>query len=542
MTKDNFHLDLPDFATGAVNMVSQVFADAHQKTVDRIKEKGRSIEQIEKYLDSVVKNDKVLVRQILRVCFSAYTNNPINLAVLAPTSEGKTYATVQVTNLFPPQDVIAVARLSPTALIHSNGVLVDENGNEIGERLDELFFEILEARKNKDKELSDTLEAEERELKKNTKNLVDLSNKILLFLDNPNPATYEMLKPLLSHDKYELLYKTTTSDGSLKVKETILRGWPAAIICSAKNEAQNEVWPEVVSRFFMTSPNSDVKKYKAANKFSADVLGVPTWGNNLYTDDEAKKYSVFFISKIKDTIAKLCEGGQNPIFNPFRQKIVDLLPNSQGIDMRHFKRINAFCNIETLLSASKNMKIEFITNEGERFVSVITSLNNIHDTTKILGEISTLSPDKVKFFEKVFKPCMDGKLTAYTGDKDDVGLTSKELSDRYIEVFKKPTTPKKILENYLKPLVDEGVLESFPNPEWASQYLYRLGSDITVHNLEDLKSTLIDTIECPVLYIWLGVAKLGRASIKSGKLTRLFDSEGDINYIKFKEKIPFMFS
>ena len=208
--------------------------------------------------------------------------------------------------------------------------------------------------------------------------------------------------------------------------------------------------------------------------------------------------------------------------------------------MRHFKRINAFCNIETLLSVSQNILIEFITNDKQRYISIITSLDNIHDTTKILGEISTLSPDKVKFFEKVFKPCMDGKLDAYTGN--DVGLTSKELSDRYTEVFKKPVTPKKISENYLKPLVDEGVLESFPDPEWSVRYLYRLGSDITVHNLEELKSKLIDNIDNPVLYIWLGVAKLGRVSIKSGKLTRLFDKKGDINYLSFKEKISYMFS
>jgi hypothetical protein len=531
-----------NFVDDACDVISQVFANAHQKTVQKIEKEGRPLEQIEKYLDSVIKNDYTLVRQILRVCFSAYTNNPINLAVLAPTSEGKTYATVKVTNLFPPEDVIAVARLSPTALIHSNGILVDENGNEISEKLDQLFFEILHARKARDKELTTQLESESTELKKNAKNLVDLSNKILLFLDTPNSATYEMLKPLLSHDKYELLYKTTTTDGSLKVKETVIRGWPAAIVCSAKNEAQNEVWPEVVSRFFMTSPNSNVKKYKDANKFSADVLGVPTWANSIYTDDEAKKYAIFFISKIKESISKSCEEGQNPIFNPFRHKIADLLPNSQGIDMRHFKRIMAFCNIETLLKASKNMKIEFISNNKQRSVSVITSLQNIHDATKILGEISTLSPDKVKFFENVFKPCMAGKLDEYTGEKNDTGLTSKELAEMYTEVFKKPITPKKILENYLRPLVDEGVLESFPNPEWVTQHLYRLGSDITVHNLKDLKSKLIESIEYPVSYVWLGVAKLGRASIKSGKLTRLFDKDGTVNYIAFKKKIPSIFS
>lgn len=537
MTKDSF---APDGWGGIV----EIFKNAHEKTAKKIKEHGKPIIQIEKFLNSRIKDDPILVKQLVRVCFSAYTNNPINLGVLAPTSEGKTYATVQVTNLFPTKDVIAVARLSPTALIHQNGILVDENGKEVGERLDQLFFEILQARREKNKELSQELESEERELKKNTKNLVDLSNKILLFLDNPNQSTYEMLKPLLSHDKYELLYKTTTSDGALKVKETIIRGWPATIICSAKNEAKNEVWPEIASRFFMTSPNTNVAKYKAANQLTADIMGIPSWSGSIRMEEEEKKYCQFFIEKIKDGIIKLCKDTSNPIFNPYRQKIVELFPNTQGIDMRHFSRFNAFCNIETILNANSNVKIEFITNNGDRYTSIITSLQNIDDTTKILGEISVLPPDKLKFFDKVFKNCILESLDNYGNDEENVSLTSKELADKYTNIFKKPITAKKIVENYLEPLVDEGLLESKPNPDNKKQNYYSLGSSITIHDLSKLKSilivdlaksTIIDSVDNGHLYIWLGVAKLGRLSTQYGKLTRLFDKNGTLNFIEFQK-------
>jgi len=532
------------FAPDGWGVITETFSNAHQKTIQKIKEHGKPIIQIEKFLNSRIKDDPILVKQLLRVCFSAYTNNPINLGVLAPTSEGKTYATVQVTNLFPIKDVIAVARLSPTALIHQNGVLVDENGEEVGERLDQLFFEILQARKDKNKELSQELESKERELKKNTKNLVDLSNKILLFLDNPNPNTYEMLKPLLSHDKYELLYKTTTSDGALKVKETIIRGWPATIICSAKNEAKNEVWPEISSRFFMTSPNSNVGKYKSANQLTADVMGIPSWAGSIRMEKEEKKYCQFFIEKIKDGIIKLCKDGINPIFNPYRQNIVESFPNTQGIDMRHFSRFNAFCNIETILNANSNVKIEFMSNEDNRYVSIITSLQNIDDTTKILGEISVLPPDKIKFFDKVFKNCILESMDTYGHDEDYVSLTSKELAEKYTRIFKKPITAKKIIENYLEPLVDEGLLESKPNPDNKSQNYYSLGSSITIHDLSKLKSILgvdlaqstpIDTVDKGHLYIWLGVAKLGQVSTKYGKLVRLFDKNGTLNFIDFQK-------
>jgi len=526
-----------NFVDDAMDLVSKVSANAHEKTIQKIKEDGRPIEQIEKFLDTRIKNDPILVRQILRVCFSAYTNNPINLGVLAPTSEGKTYATVQVTNLFPTKDMITVARLSPTALIHQNGVLIDENGDEIGERSEKLFFDIMKARKGKDKELSRELEAEYQELKANAKNMVDLTHKILLFLDNPNPATYEMLKPLLSHDKHELLYKTTTGDGSLRVKETILRGWPAAIVCSAKNEAKNEVWPEIQSRFFITSPNTDVKKYKAANKLTADIMGVPTWAAHIHTNSKDREYSKFFVAKLKEYIITLCQDDNNPIYNPYRQKIVELLPNTQGIDMRHFARINAFCNIETILHAKENMKIEFITNQGIRHVSVITSLENIDKSTEFLGVISTLAPDKVNFFQKVVKELLMENLDSYGNVKLQVKLTSRQLADKYAEKFDKPTTPKKIVENYLEPLVDEGMLESEPNPDNKKQNFYSLGADLTIHNLSDLKSTIIESIDNHPLFIWLGIAKLGRLSRQNGKLTKIFDKDGTLNFIDFNKKI-----
>lgn len=541
-----------DNLTDAFGMITDVFKGAHQKTVQKIKKEGRPICIIEEYLDTRIKNDPILVRQILRVCFSAYTNNPINLGVLAPTSEGKTYATVQVTDLFPPKDVIAVARLSPTALIHQNGILVDEEGNEIEGKLNDLFFEIMNARKDGNKELFHTLEAELKDLKKNAKNMVDLSNKILLFLDNPNPATYEMLKPLLSHDKYELLYKTTAGDGSLHVKETIIRGWPATIICSAKNEAKNDVWPEIQSRFFITSPNTNVEKYKAANTLTGDIMGIPSWASHIHTNLENREYCKFFIQNIKESIVKLCNNHNNPIFNPYRKQIIELLPNVSGIDMRHFSRINAFLNMETILHANENIKIEFITKSKDRHVSIITSIEDIDNTTKILKEISTLSPEKIKFFEHVFKRTILENLDNYSnedsnGDSDEeVSLTSKELAIKYTSVFKKPTTAKKIVESYLEPLVDEGLLESRPNPDNKKQNYYSLGSSITIHDLSNLTSKILDSIDCRFgkstiidnhpLYIWLGVAKLGRLSTQFGKVTKLFDKNGTINFIQFIDK------
>jgi len=83
------------------------------------KSKEKPIIQIEKYLNTVIKNDPVLVKQLLRAYLSAYTNNPVNIGVLAQSSEGKTYTTVQVSNIFPIEDIILIGRICRPRNIYS---------------------------------------------------------------------------------------------------------------------------------------------------------------------------------------------------------------------------------------------------------------------------------------------------------------------------------------------------------------------------------------------------------------------------------------
>jgi len=114
------------------------------------KSKEKPIIQIEKYLNTGIKNDPVLVKQLLRAYLSSYTYNPINIGVLAQSSEGKTYATVQVSNIFPKEDIILIGRMSPTALIHQQGVLVDEDYEPIDDLVKGLDNDILFAEQNND--------------------------------------------------------------------------------------------------------------------------------------------------------------------------------------------------------------------------------------------------------------------------------------------------------------------------------------------------------------------------------------------------------
>jgi len=485
-----------DFGDGLKDMFRDLgisLKEQKDEREDRIEKYGLPIKQIEDYLNTQVKDDPRLVKQLLRVYFSAYTKNPINMAILAPSSDGKTHATVQVANRFPKEDVISVGRLSPTALIHAVGVMVDENGNDIESRLREL-----EKIKNVSKNPEEVNYAKEsiRELLKHSKNLVDLNNKVLLFLDNPSPQTYEVLKPILSHDKEEILYKTTKGDGSLKVKETIIRGWPATIVCSAKNEAKNEVWPEIETRFFMTSPNNNITKYKKANNFTAKKLSNPLWAKDVYDDSNDKKWCSLFINEIIQQLKSKKE-----FWCPLYDLIAEYFPSNQGVTMRHITRLLSFCNVESMINSDESrIYITFKDRKDQIIKTYVGTLEDIVNAIDVIGNISTVPPEKLKFYDDVFMPLFK-EINSAQSDLTETqmkimekrGVKSDELAEKYTSVFKKPISTKQINENYLKHLVDEGLLIFETDLDNKSRYLYFPANGISIHNLQELKSTLIDT-------------------------------------------------
>jgi hypothetical protein len=202
-------------------------------------------------IDTILKEAKEesrLVKQILYTMLSAYTNNPINLAINSPSGEGKTYVLQKVGELFPKQDAMFLAGMTEKALFHRSGVLVIKN--EVGEyqsiedRLKEIDSEIedkdYERTGTKDRNLKQGLQSQiddlkkgKKDLLKDAKKLIDLSHKILVFLDSPRPELFNALMPLLSHDRYEVEYEFVDTNNGIKTKSNILRGWPAVIFAQA---------------------------------------------------------------------------------------------------------------------------------------------------------------------------------------------------------------------------------------------------------------------------------------------------------------------
>ncbi len=228
-------------------------------------EHGRNyIEYLVSTVKKTVRQEDSLIRQILYTAFSAYSKDPINLGIMAPTSEGKSFAAIETLQYFPKEDVWKIGSITPKVIIRQNGILVDNNNQPVEDKIKDLKNQI---NKEKDEDIKEKLKGQLSELLKDTKILIDLSNKIFLFLEPPHSETWNILKPILSHDLYEMEhpYVFDVEGYGFKVKKIVTRGWPSCIFCSAKDESNWPVWPEIQSRFLITSPNMIKQKYEESN-------------------------------------------------------------------------------------------------------------------------------------------------------------------------------------------------------------------------------------------------------------------------------------
>lgn len=145
-----------------------------------------------------MKQEDSLVRQIVYTAISKDSTNPINLAVIAPTSEGKTYPVMESLRPFPEEDIWKIGSMTPRVIIRQRGILVDKNNQPVGDRLKELKRKIKEAEDKSEEK--DALEKQLRQLLDEAKILIDFRGKLWVFLEPPNHVMWDILKPILSHD------------------------------------------------------------------------------------------------------------------------------------------------------------------------------------------------------------------------------------------------------------------------------------------------------------------------------------------------------
>ena len=297
-------------------------------------------------LKEAVKEDRS-VKQVCYTMLSAYTKNPMNLAINAPTGEGKTHVLTTVGSLFPKKDVIYIAGMTSKAIFHKNGFVAirDEDGEyiEVENEL-QLLKETIQSKKLELKTNSkspDTIAELEKEIERckqrlmeierNAVKVIDLNHKILVFLDTPSSEIFEALMSLLSHDQYEVEYQfvDTSSRTGLKTRTNILMGWPSVIFAQAIDYTRHPRYQEIQRRFIVTNPRMDTEKYKSAVDSIIDKNCLPDFVyQQKVVSDEEKDKAREIILNIKDDLldnSSTIKPGKNNVLVPFAYLLKKLL-------------------------------------------------------------------------------------------------------------------------------------------------------------------------------------------------------------------------
>jgi hypothetical protein len=384
---------------------------------------------------------------------------------LGPTSEGKTYPVEECIKFFSKEDVYKVGSMSAKVLVRDKGILVDKNLNPIEDKIRELKNKAKRLPTNKShEEEKEQINEELEKLYKDAKTLIDLRGKILVFLEPPQKEVWEILKPILSHDSFEIEFpfvNQTDREGH-QTKNVVVRGWPSCIFCSARDESNWPLWPEIKSRFLITSPNMVSQKYQESTKILSSRYGLPNiiQQQTIISDievDQAKQCILLIKQKINQL--KLKNNNRKiSVWIPYLQLLQKELPANKGTDVRFVKRIFAFLNIVPIVKL--NLR-KVLVLEGE--ISVIADLQDLKEVLSITQNFDGLPKFKADCFNEIFYPCFLKKIKPESNadDKEEeiIAVTTRELCDYFKEIHKKPISTDNLKHTYLNQFINDGIID-----------------------------------------------------------------------------------
>lgn len=435
-----------------------------------------------------VKEEETLIKLATLVMLSAYTPNPVNMALEGPQSEGKTYPLVKVAKLFPKADVLKLADMTPKTLVRERGFLVDKITGESleGEKQDIIAALNSLGTNKEDQEKRKKIKAELSDLYDRGINVVDLQGKIIIFLESPGTQTFKTLRPILSRDDWEIEYKFVDrpyTNGPLVTMETRLRGWPVIIYATA-DEPKGDLWKQIRSRFIIVSPTMTPSKYRSANELRArkeatiHIPGLTDNGNKLM--DQCQSYVKMVKNELYSHFHEVSKReGYDPenvklTLNPLSEKLVATFPADEGQNMRDFNDFMALMQASCYLNLF-NRPCFNIDNWPLWLVSGwdLKNILEIFDKYHILIRGSEVP---IRFYDEILSQIDDiEKVDSVEGDP---GFTLKTIKDAMAKEDIK-YSDKYIRNHFLEPLEDLGLLNVSKSKADKRAYIYSpIGSEI----------------------------------------------------------------
>lgn len=411
------HGDITDYfvkLNGSVDDLFGKYAKPYPERIDTSQFSPMSSEQLLDTLGLTIKYDAENKLATFLCELSAYTeNSQFNISYNAPSSTGKSYIPTEIARLFPQDDVMEIAYCSPTAFFHDVGQYDKEKNQQ----------------------------------------LVDLSHKILIFLDQPHNELLARLRPLLSHDKKEINIKITdkTQKNGTKTKNILLRGYPSVIFCTAGLRIDEQE----ATRFLLLSPEVSQDKIQqgisATIRKEADSESFVSWLEE--NPDRAL---------LKERIRAIKLEGIKEINIASHEQIEErFLNKNKTLKPRHQR------DIKRLLSLIKSFAILNVWWRDRNGSTITANENDINDAFKLWDKIAVsqelnLPPYIYNLYKEVILPAWeaknDGRNEAFEEFTGKLGLSRQELLEKHFAVYGRMLDSHQLRQQILPMLETTGLI------------------------------------------------------------------------------------
>lgn len=357
-----------------------------EELIDTSQFKPISTTELIKILGLTIKRDEINKLLTFLAELSAYTeDSQLNISFNAPSSSGKSFIPTEIANLFPQKDLIEVAYCSPTAFFHDYGEFNKDKGGYT----------------------------------------VDLSRKILIFLDQPHTMLLQHLRPMLSHDKKEIRLKITdkSQKAGLKTKNIYLIGFPTVIFCTAGLNLDEQE----ATRFLLLSPEVNQEKIREAifEKVKKEANSA-LYKYELESNTERQLLKDRILAIKQELIREIKIGNPDLIREMFLKRIKNLKPRHQRDIGRIISLVKVFALLNLWFRQRKGMIITANEDDTQEAFKVWDAISESQE----LG----LPP----FVYNLYKDVIVAVYKDKNGESEGitkVGLSRQDIMQKHYEVY-----------------------------------------------------------------------------------------------------------
>ena len=397
--------------------------DEIKKPVDTSNFKPVTCDDLIKVLGLTIKRDETNKIITFLALLSAYTeDSQINVSFNAPSSTGKSFIPTEVAALFPTEDVIEVGYCSPTAFFHDYGVFDKEKGGYT----------------------------------------VDLSRKILIFLDQPHTLLLQHLRPMLSHDKKEIRLKITdkSQKAGLRTKNIYLIGFPTVIFCTAGLSIDEQE----ATRFLLLSPEINQEKIReSVHEKIRKETNKALYYQELQSDPD-RTLLVERIRAIKaEQIKEVRIGFPEMVEEMFLKKIGALKPRHQ----RDIGRIVSLIKVNALLN------LWFRERDEETLIANEVDVADAFDIWDKISESQELNlpPYVYNLYKDVIVPAFREK---------GGGISKKDIFRKHYEIYGRHLSDDQLRKQIIPMLEVSGLISEEQDPIDKRQVLFYPTTESTI--------------------------------------------------------------